>query len=128
MIVVDTSALIAIARDEPMAEACMLVLEEADRVLISAATVTETLIVAHGRGVEPRMTTLFDHFGLEIVPVTDTRARAAAQAYRRYGKAWHAAALNVGDTFAYALAKEHGCGLLYVGEDFARTDVSPAIT
>ena len=56
------------------------------------------------------------------------RARLAVQAYRRYGKGFHPARLNFGDCFAYELAKSRGCPLLYVGEDFARTDVVAAIT
>ena len=124
MIVVDSSALIAIALAEPDAERCMRALHEAERVSISAATVTETLIVAFGRECEAPIRAIFDRLGLVVEPVTEARARAAADAYRRYGKGWHAAALNYGDCFAYALAIEHGCPLLYVGEDFAKTDVA----
>ena len=94
---------------------------------ISAATMTEALIVAIGRECEPQMQAIFDGFGLIIEPATAARARAASEAYRRYGKGWHAAALNFGDTFAYALAKEHDCPLLYIGNDFAKTDVASAL-
>lgn len=126
MIVVDSSALIAIALNEDDAERLMNVLHgEADG-LISAATVTETLIVAAGRGCEQPINRLFERFGLVVEPVTELRARAAAAAYRMYGKGFHAAALNFGDTFAYALAKEHDCPLLYIGDDFARTDIVAA--
>ena len=127
MIIVDSSALIAIALAEPDAEHCMRALHEAECVSISAATVTETLIVAFGRDCEAPIRALFDRFGLIIEPVIEGRARAAADAYRRYGKGWHAAALNYGDCFAYALAIEHGCPLLYVGDDFAKTDVVSAL-
>ena len=124
---VDSSALIAIALNEPDAERCMLALHGPDRAAISAATITDTLIVAIGRDCELQMQAIFDGFGLLIEPVTAVRARHAAEAYRRYGKGWHAAALNFGDTFAYALAKEHDCPLLYIGADFARTDVASAL-
>lgn len=117
----------AIALAEPDAGQCMRALHEAERVSISAATVTETLIVAFGRDCEAPIRALFDRFGLVIEPVTEGRARAAADAYRRYGKGWHAAALNYGDCFAYALAIEHGCPLLYVGDDFGKTDVTSAL-
>ncbi len=127
MIVVDTSALIEIAIDPPRALHCRRPLKEADSLLISAGTVTETLIVAGGHAVEPQMTALLDHFGLSIVPLTEERAKAAARAYRRYGRSWHAAALNFGDCFAYALAKEHDCPLLFVGHDFSKTDVKRAL-
>ena len=62
-----------------------------------------------------------------IIPVTEDRAKAAAQAYRRYGKRWHAASLNFGDCFAYALAKRHGVPLLFKGGDCAQTDIEPAL-
>jgi ribonuclease VapC len=127
LIVVDSSALIAIALAEPETERCMHALHDTDRVLISAATVAETLIVAFGRECEAPIRGIFDRFGLVVEPLTEVRARAAADAYRRYGKGWHAAALNYGDCFAYALAIEHGCPLLYVGEDFRKTDVASAL-
>ena len=94
---------------------------------MSAPTVTETLTVAFGRSAEPQLRAVLDRFGIEVVPLTETRARAAAAAYRRYGKGWHAAGLNFGDCFAYALAREHDCPLLFIGKDFALTDVRPAL-
>ena len=128
MIVVDTSALVEIALAGPRAEECRRALLSADSLLISAGTLTEILIVSLGRAVEPQMDALLDRFGVTIVPVTEERAKAAARAYRRYGRNWHAASLNFGDCFAYALAKEHDCPLLFVGDDFARTDVKPAFS
>lgn len=127
MIVVDSSALIAIALDEPQAEQCIRALEAPDSVLIAAPTLTETLIVATSRGAGRAMSDLLQGFGFTILPLTETRARAAAEAWRRWGKGRHAASLNFGDCFAYAAAREHGCPLLYVGEDFARTDLEAAI-
>jgi ribonuclease VapC len=127
LIVIDSSALVEIALDAHRAEDCVRQLTEAERVLLSAGTLMETLIVAAGRGAAEAADTLFAAFDFEVVPVTERRARAAAEAYRRYGKGWHAAGLNFGDCFAYALAKEHDCPLLFIGEDFAKTDVKPAI-
>ena len=127
MIVVDTSALIEIAIAAPDAGACRNALKEADRLLISAGTVLETLIVSYGRNAEAPMRALLDGFGFEVLPVTEERARAAADAYKHYGKGWHAAGLNFGDSFAYALAKEHDCPLLFVGDDFAKTDIASAL-
>ena len=101
----------------------MHALHASERTLISAATLTETLIVALGRDCEYQMRTLLDRFGLVVEPVTEERARAAAQAYYRYGKGWHAAGLNYGGSFAYALANELSCALLFVGDDFAKTDI-----
>lgn len=127
MIAVDTSALVEIALKGPQAFGCRQALLDADRVIISAGTVTEALIVSIGRQAEPQMTAILDRFGLIVVPLTEERAKAAGEAYRRYGKRFHAAALNFGDCFAYALARENDCPLLYVGKDFAVTDIRSAL-
>jgi ribonuclease VapC len=127
VIVVDSSALVEIILDAPFADACMTALEEAETVLMSAGTLAECLIVATGRDAKRPLLALVEQFGLDIIPVTRERAIAAARAYERYGKGWHAAALNFGDSFAYALAKEMDCPLLFVGNDFALTDVPRAI-
>lgn len=127
MIVVDTSALVEIALAGPRARDCREALLNADRTLISAGTVTETLIVSVGRQVERQMTGVLDRFGLIVVPLTEERAKAAGHAYSRYGRTFHAAALNFGDCFAYALAREYDCPLLFIGRDFALTDVRSAI-
>lgn len=127
MIVVDSSALIEIIRNGARAKACMAALEDAETVVVSAGTMAESLIVAIGHQAERPLTSLFERFGLEVAPVTQERAKAVGEAYRRYGKGWHAAGLNFGDCFAYALAKELGCALLFVGKDFARTDLKAAL-
>jgi ribonuclease VapC len=127
MIAVDTSALMAIVLDEPEADACIEVLASEDDLLISAGTMAEALIVAARRNIGEEMARLIDGLGFEIVTVTPASARGIAQAYGRWGKGAHPAALNFGDCFAYEVAKERGCGLLYVGEDFARTDVQGAL-
>ncbi|MFL6857243.1 MAG: type II toxin-antitoxin system VapC family toxin [Allosphingosinicella sp.] len=127
MIALDTSALIEIAIGAERANDCRNVLMQADRLIVSAATVTEMLIVAFGRSAEPQLRAVLDGFGIEVVPLTEARAKAAAATYRRFGKGWHAAGLNFGDCFAYALAKEHHCPLLFVGDDFAKTDIEAAL-
>lgn len=127
MIVVDTSALIAVALDEPRASAFMAVLEAESDLLISAATVAETLIVANGRGIGAAMQDVMDSFDFEVRTVGQAEARRAAAAYAQWGKGRHPAALNFGDCFAYALAKQHDCPLLFVGDDFARTDIRSAL-
>jgi ribonuclease VapC len=121
--VVDTSALMAIALDESLADACMAALEAEAEPLISAVTVAEALIVALGRDVRSQMGNLLDGFGFEVVPVAPGFALRVARAYEQWGRGMHPARLNLGDCFSYALAKERGCGLLYVGDDFGRTDV-----
>lgn len=127
MIAVDTSALMAIVLDEPQADTFIDCLEAEDTVLISAGTVAESLIVAARRHVGEEMARLIDGLGFEIVSVTPAAARGIAQAYETWGKGVHSAALNFGDCFAYQVAKEHGCRLLFVGKDFAQTDVERAI-
>jgi ribonuclease VapC len=124
MMAVDTSALMAIVLNEPGADACVAALETDGDLLISAGTVAEALIVAARRNVGEEMERLIDGLGFEVVSVTPASARRIAHAYERWGKGVHPAALNFGDCFAYEVAKEHGCLLLYVGDDFARTDIA----
>ena len=70
---------------------------------------------------------MIDGLGFEIVTVTPASARRIAEAYGNWGKGIHPAALNFGDCFAYEVTKEHGCPLLYVGKDFARTDIESVL-
>ncbi|MBY0361604.1 MAG: type II toxin-antitoxin system VapC family toxin [Phreatobacter sp.] len=128
MIVVDTSALVAVLLDEPDAEACASILQTEEECLISAGTLAEAMIVAEHRGASAELMTMLDGLALEVVPVTTATARAVAAVYRRFGKGFHPAALNFGDCFAYALARERACPLLFVGNDFSRTDITPAIS
>jgi ribonuclease VapC len=123
MIAVDTSALMAIVLGEAEADACIAALEIEDDILISAATIAEALIVAARRNVGDEMAKLIDGLGFNAVAVTPAAARRVALAYARWGKGVHAAGLNFGDCFAYELAREHDCPLLYVGGNFAKTDV-----
>ena len=124
MIAVDTSALMAILLGEPEAAACTDALAANDRLLISAATVAEALIVAERRGLGREMAELVDGLELEIVSVSPAVARRVADCYAQWGKGVHPASLNFGDCFAYEIAKTHDCALLQVGLDFARTDVA----
>ena len=111
MIAVDTSALMAILLDEPEADDCMVAIQEAGGLLISAGTMAE----------------LIDGLGFEIVPLSAASARRIAAVYGCWGKGIHPAALNLGDCFAYDVAAERNCRLLYVGSDFSRTDVRPVL-
>jgi ribonuclease VapC len=123
MIAVDTSALMAVVLGEAEADACIAVLEAEDEILISAGTVAEALIVADRRNVGEEMEGLIDGLGLNIIAVSLASARRVARAYARWGKGIHAAGLNLGDCFAYEVANQHRCPLLYVGSDLAKTDV-----
>lgn len=127
MIVVDTSALMEIVLDAPLAEACSAVLESVDDASISAGTLAEALIVAWRRGVGREMETLVRGVGIEVVAVTDAVARRVSDAYSKWGKGVHPAGLNFGDCFAYALAEERTCALLFVGEDFPRTGITSCL-
>lgn len=128
--VVDTSALLAILGDEPERRLFIERIEGAEVRLLSAATFVETSIVLEARhGAEGvRLMDLFlDRAQIEITPVDDEQAREARLAFSRFGKGRHRAALNFGDCFSYALAITAGEPLLFKGDDFGLTDVSPAI-
>lgn len=127
MIAVDTSALMAIILNEPEASACAAALESDEDLLISAGTMAEAMIVAKRRNVGEEMERLIEELGFEVVNVTPLSARRVAHAYESWGKGVHPAALNFGDCFAYEVAKEHQCRLLFVGGDFAQTDIAGVI-
>lgn len=123
MIAVDTSALMAIVLGEAEADACMAALETEADILISAGTVAEALIVSARRNVGAEAASLVDGLGFTVVTVTAAAARRVADAHARWGKGVSPAALNFGDCFAYEVAKEHACRLLFVGDDFSKTDI-----
>lgn len=127
MIAVDTSALMAILQEEPEADACMAALLAATEIVISAGTVVEALIVSASRGIKDDMVKLISGLGIEIAAVTPAAATRAGDAHARWGRGVHPAALNFGDCFAYEVATSRGCPLLYVGNDFAQTDVKGAL-
>lgn len=133
-VVVDTSAVVAILRNEPEAPRFLHILLSTD-VLISAATYVEAGIVTD-RATSPAKAPVNpgDSFDLllrevdaVVVDVTPTLARLARWAYRAYGKgSGHAASLNFGDCFSYALAIDRAAPLLFKGADFPHTDVAAA--
>ena len=130
--IVDTSALIAILRDEPEAPSCALAIEGAAQRRMSAANFLEAAIVIDGSR-DPVASRRFDELVREarlvIEPVTEDQARTARDAYRDFGKgSGHPAQLNFGDCFAYALSKATGEPLLSKGHDFAYTDMTPVRT
>jgi len=127
VIAVDTSALMAILRKEQLGEACEAALRTDQPILMSAATLAECLIVARRKQALPGMNVLLELLELQIIDVTPDVARAAADAYARWGKGFHEADLNYGDCFSYVAAKANDCPLLYVGNDFAQTDIRSAL-
>jgi len=130
-VIIDASALIAILRDEPEAGSCARAIAEASQRRISAANFLEAAIVIDGSRdpiASRRLDDLLREGQIEIAPVIETQARLAREAYRDYGRgSGHLARLNFGDCFAYALARETGEPLLFKGDDFAHTDVTPAL-
>ena len=129
MIVVDTSALIAILDKEPDAALYAEAIAEADPPLISAATLLElNIVMINRRGVKAaRMVDrLIQEARFQVESFTVQHAELAREAYARYGKGQQTAALNYGDCFSYALAKATGLPLLFKGRDFSKTDIIPA--
>ncbi|MGO9096046.1 MAG: type II toxin-antitoxin system VapC family toxin [Bryobacteraceae bacterium] len=127
--VVDTSAVLAILRDEPERRRFNEAIQADPKRLISAATVLESGIALEARGGEAagRELDLFLHRArFEVAAVDADQVEIARAAFRKYGKGRHTAGLNFGDCFSYALAKATGQPLLFKGDDFARTDVSSA--
>jgi ribonuclease VapC len=128
-VIVDTSAIIAILRDEPDANDLAGAIASADARRISAASYVEAAILTDSNR-DPVLSRRLDSFLHEaliaIEPVSVEQARIAREAYRDFGKGRHRAGLNFGDCFAYALAKDKAEVLLFKGEAFRRTDVEVA--
>ncbi len=125
--IIDTSALIAILRNEPDALRFAEAIEAAGERRISAATYVELGAVIDGARdpvASRRVDDLLAAASIDIEPVTEEQARIARAAYRDFGKgSGHAAGLNFGDCFAYAAARATGQPLLFKGQDFTRTDI-----
>ncbi len=132
MIVADTSAIVAIAFAEPERAAFVQALEGADRVLISTISVVEARMMVHGRRGQRAVVLVDDLIRLpmfELVAPGPAEVDAAYAAFVAFGKgSGHAAGLNFGDVFSYALAKVRGLPLLYKGDDFSETDIASALT
>ncbi len=125
MIAVDTSAILAIALDEPEAETFKAVLRR-DGVLIGWSTLFETRIVLAAKGFTNAaeiVARLAAAPNVTTVPFDAKHYAAAEMAYERFGRGRHPAALNMGDCFAYAVASVAGVALLFKGADFPETDV-----
>jgi ribonuclease VapC len=124
--VIDTSAIVAILFDEPERDHFTGLIDEAGLRLVSVVGRVEAVCVIEGRKHEAgreRLDRFFRLTGAEIVGVTPELPEVAVEAFRRFGRGRHPARLNIGDCFAYALAKTTGEPLLFKGADFGRTDV-----
>jgi ribonuclease VapC len=131
MIVVDTSAIVAIALGEPERAAFVRIIEQADRALVSTVSVVEARMVVHGRRGQRAVVLMDDLLRLpsfELVPPGVAEMDAAYAAFVAFGKgSGHSAGLNFGDVFSYALAKVRGLPLLFKGDDFSKTDLRSAL-
>ena len=129
MIVVDASALVAIAQLEPDRRIYQEALAGTDAAYISPINYLETGIVLIRRKLladQARLDLWLASFRIELREETELGV-AALEAYVRYGKGFHPARLNLADCFAYALAKQLDLPLLYKGDDFSKTDIKSAI-
>lgn len=131
MIVVDTSALVAIVFGEPERSAFLALIERHETALISTVSAVEARIVIHARRGQRGLVHFDDLLRLDafelVAPGSDV-ADAAYAAFVAFGKGTgHPAGLNFGDLFSYALAKVRGLPLLFKGDDFARTDIVAAL-
>ena len=129
MIVIDTSALFAIAVAEPERSEFIDLIDARGPALCSAVTYLETVMVLTGRSRQvekQRIDDLLNVFTIDIVPIDRAIAEAAVDAFDRFGKGRHRARLNLADCFSYALAKSRDLPLLFKGHDFANTDIAPA--
>jgi ribonuclease VapC len=128
--IIDTSALVAVLDQEPEAERIVRTLASAPERLLSAANLVEVGIVMQVRRGDDGardLDLLLAKLRVDIAEVTASQADLARKAFRRFGRGRHAANLNFGDCFAYALAKETSAPLLFKGNDFGRTDVMVAL-
>jgi ribonuclease VapC len=129
-VIVDTSALIAVLRNESEAEAFARLMSESEGARLSAVSYVEAGAVLDRTGdavVSRALDELVDAAAIVIEPVTAEQARLARDAYRDFGRgSGHPAALNFGDCFSYALARDTREPLLFKGDDFPHTDITPA--
>jgi ribonuclease VapC len=128
-VIIDSSALMAIANDEPDADR-LLRAAAASTCRMSVATRLEVSIVADSRsaGHGERLDQIIETLEIEMVPVSVRQGEVARVAHRRYGRgSGSPARLNFGDCFAYALSVTTGEPLLFTGDDFGHTDVAPAL-
>lgn len=125
--IIDTSAIVAMLRTEPDAAALSKALRGAAVRRLSAANYVELAVVIDGLGdpvLSGGLDAVLTAYGIEIEPFTERQARIARAAYQRFGKrSGHPARLNMGDCFAYALARDLEEPLLFNGADFAQTDI-----
>jgi ribonuclease VapC len=127
--IVDSSALVAIILAEPNHQELLVKTKRTAGLAIGAPTLVETLMVLTARlrgDPAPALRELLRAIEAEVVPFTEDHSREALRAYLKFGKGRHPAALNFGDCLSYAVASVARQPLLYVGDDFSRTDIRKA--
>jgi len=127
--IIDSSAVVAFLGKEPEARRIAEAIGNSSVRWLPASCFLEVSMLLLGRGGEESvrdLDLLIARFRIEIVAFTESQARLARDAFKRYGKGRHPAALNFGDCMAYALARETGEELLFKGTDFAQTDIAIA--
>jgi ribonuclease VapC len=131
VIVLDSSALVAIMRDEPETGRFIDAISTASLRLLSSVSYLETSMVLAGPKAKEAVWRPFDAFlaraSVNVAAFDQEQALAAREAFLRFGKGRHPAGLNFGDCAAYALAKSRGAPLLFKGGDFLKTDIAPAL-
>lgn len=122
--IVDSSALVALIMKEPRWQRIAEALTSKPYAAVGAPTLTETAIVLLAKGAPPSLLpALVRRAAIDVLDFTERHADLAADAYARYGRGRHQAALNYGDCMTYAVARLANAPLLYVGDDFAHTDI-----
>lgn len=131
MIVIDSSALIAILTREPEADEFLRAIAATEERLVSPVSLLETSMVLAGRtgGITnwAELDALITRAEIQVVPLDSDQVEEARRAFLRYGKGRHRASLNLGDCASYALAKSRGLPLLFKSHDFPETDLQAAV-
>jgi len=127
--ILDSSAVIAVLEEEPGCESLVRRMAQAPVLAAGSPTLVEAAIVLcsrSGHDARARLNEFLRDAEVEVIPFTEEHYEAAVDAFRRYGKGRHPAALNFGDCLTYAVARLSGLPLLYTGEDFSKTDLAAA--
>ena len=127
--VLDSSAIVAIALEESASERLMDAIDQAEIVVVGAPTLLETLMVLNsrlGQDARPFVQDFLADVEAEVIEFGEAHFRSASAAFTRFGKGIHPAGLNFGDCMSYAIADIAGMSLLFTGEDFSKTDVRRA--
>ena len=130
MMVADTSAIMAVLTNESEGPTFLDAMVNDGEVLVSTASAVELMIVTMGRGDDVYQSAIqfLRRPFVRLIPLDEAQVWAATDAYERYGKGrGHPAGLNLGDTFAYALATVRRLPLLFKGDDFTQTDIAPVV-